>query len=115
MKKGPRLADLGGIPLSVNIFAPAFGDDARSRLLASPVHYVRPGLPPFLLAYGDHDMISLPAQAVAFQETLAAKGVPARKLMVAGRDHMSILRDTVKPDDPLGTAILQFVRTGKPG
>jgi acetyl esterase/lipase len=38
-----------GLPLSVNVFGLAFGDDPDARADASPINHVRPGLPPFLL------------------------------------------------------------------
>lgn len=92
-----------------------FGADVREHFQASPVQHVTKSAPPFLLAYADRDLLLLPAQAVAFQESLSAAGVPARKLLVAPRDHQTILKAMLTPGDPLGDAVLAFIRTGKPG
>src|SRR5262249_17908542 len=43
------LAAVPGIPLHLNVFGPAFGDDPDVRKSASPITHVRPGLPPFLI------------------------------------------------------------------
>ena len=61
-------------------------------------------LPPFLVAYADHDMLTLAGQGEAFQEALAAKRVASRKLLMKERSHISILRNVVKEKDPLGEA-----------
>jgi acetyl esterase/lipase len=92
-----------------------FGADVKDHHRASPVQHVTPAAPPFLLAYADRDLLLLPAQAVAFQETLAAAGVPARKMLLTQRDHQTILKAMLVPGDPLGDAVLAFIRTGVPG
>jgi acetyl esterase/lipase len=51
---------LPGIPLSLNVFGPAFGDDPQVRAAASPINHVRPGLPPFLIISAEKDLPTLP-------------------------------------------------------
>ena len=58
----------GGLPMSVNVFGPVFGDDPADRLAASPIHYVRPGLPPFLFLNADKDLPLLPKMAEEMHE-----------------------------------------------
>jgi len=95
------------------ILGHVFGSDPKLHHQASPLQQVREGLPPFLVAYADHDIISLPAQAEAFHQVLTSKNVPAKKMLVTGREHQTILKSMLNDDDPLGQACLRFVRTGK--
>lgn len=90
-----------------------FGADALDHFRASPVQHIKPTAPPFLIAYADRDLLLLPAQAVAFVESLQAAKVPAKKMLLAPRDHQTILKAMLTPGDPLGEAVLSFVRTGK--
>ena len=91
-----------------------FGTDPVEHRKASPIAHVHPDMPPFLVAYARGDIFTLPAQAVAFAGELEANGNAVHKLQVDGRSHQSILKNTLQQDDPLGTAILDFIRTGKP-
>jgi acetyl esterase/lipase len=45
-----------GVPVSINVFGPAFGDDAKTRADASPIVHVKRGLPPFLLVSAERDL-----------------------------------------------------------
>jgi acetyl esterase/lipase len=96
------------------LFGQVFGNDPVVHRQASPVQHVRADLPPFLVTYADRDMLTLAGQGEAFQEALAAKGAAARKLLMNDRTHLSILRNMVQPGDPLGEAVLAFIRSGKP-
>jgi dipeptidyl aminopeptidase/acylaminoacyl peptidase len=60
------------------------GTDLRA---ASPVTYVAPGDPPFLLVYSSDDEIVSPGQTLEMSRDLAEKGVPHEVLMVQGGDH----------------------------
>jgi acetyl esterase/lipase len=109
---GPVAA--GGQPTGAAvILGHVFGSDPKVHHLASPLQQARPGLPPFLVAYADYDIISLPAQAVAFHQVLTGKNVSAKKMLVAGREHQTILKSMLNDGDPLGEACLKFVRTGR--
>lgn len=96
------------------LFGHVFGNDPAVHRAASPVNHVKAGLPPFLIAFADRDLLTLPAQGEAFQEALCAKGVSAKKLLVTGRTHQSILKSMLNDGDPLGSAALSFIRTGRP-
>jgi acetyl esterase/lipase len=59
---GPKwasLAMLPGIPMSLNVFGPAFGNDSLVRESASPLSHVRPGLPPFLIFSAEQELPTL--------------------------------------------------------
>jgi acetyl esterase/lipase len=100
-----------GLPLSVNVFGPAFGDDPKVRAAASPVNHVRPGLPPFLLLNAENDLPALPGMAEEFGEALREAGGEVRRLTVRGRNHNSILFRAIERDDPAAAAMLEFVRS----
>src|SRR5262249_38587100 len=40
-----------GFPAEIDIYGAPFGDDPKERDKASPLRYVRPGLPPFLILH----------------------------------------------------------------
>ncbi len=109
-------AYLPGIPLHIDVFGPAFGDDAEVRADASPLRHVRPGLPPFLLLSAEKDLPKLPAMAKAFQRALREQGCEARQITIPGRNHNSIIFSAVEPQDPAARAMLEFIRekTGPP-
>jgi acetyl esterase/lipase len=104
------LLNLPGIPLRLNVFGPAFGDDPRVREDASPLYHVRPGLPPFLLVCGDNDLPTLAGMAEEFQQALLQEGCDVQLLRVADRNHNSALFGAIQPGDPVGAAMLAFIR-----
>jgi acetyl esterase/lipase len=54
---------------------------------ASPVTYVAPGDPPFLIIHGELDMIVLPSQSQELATALEAAGVPMTLVIVKGGGH----------------------------
>ena len=103
------LSWLPGIPIRLNVFGPAFGDDPKVREDASPVNHVRPGLPPFLLIHADKDFPTLATSAAEFRDALLAEGNEVRLLCVPRRNHNSILFRAVAPEDPVAGALLEFI------
>jgi acetyl esterase/lipase len=86
----------------------AFGDDPEVCKKASPLQYVKEGLPPFLLLYADSDFISLPTQAEQMGKALKDCNDEAETLKMADRSHISIIRGVADEDDPTTQAILGF-------
>jgi acetyl esterase/lipase len=107
---GPLLAGGSGIPLSVNVFGPAFGDDPAVRRDASPINHVRPGLPPFLIITASHDLPTINTQADELHEALRAQACEAQRLRASDRNHQSIMFMAVEETDPVGHAIVEFVQ-----
>jgi acetyl esterase/lipase len=101
----------GGLPVSVNVFGPVFGDDPKARLAASPIHYVRPGLPPFLFLNAEKDLPALPKMAEEMHEALLKAGCESRLERIERRNHNSICFHAVETNDPAARAILDFIRT----
>ena len=83
---------LPGVPFPLDIFGPAFGDDPQVRADASPLNHVRPGLPPFLLLYADHDLPWLGDVAALFQQALSEQGNESRLVRIEAQqpqfDHV---------------------------
>jgi acetyl esterase/lipase len=104
------LAAVQGMPLNLNVFGPAFGDDPEARALASPINHVRPGLPPFLLISAGHDLPTLAVMADDFHQALREKGCDARLLRVPDRNHNSIMFMAMQDRDPVARAMVEFVR-----
>lgn len=105
--KCPRVP---GLPLRVNLFQMAFGNNPALREDASPVNHVRPGLPPFLLMYGDNDLPTLAENAQELHQALLGCGGEAELVEVPKRNHHSIIFRAVGTDDPVAQAMVAFVR-----
>lgn len=105
-----RRAALPGMPVSVDIYGPAFGDELGVREDASPLTHVRAGLPPFLILCAENDLPTLPGMAAEFHRALLGRGVESRLLRVEERNHNSILFRAVEPNDPVARAVLDFIR-----
>ncbi|HZT82635.1 MAG TPA: alpha/beta hydrolase [Gemmataceae bacterium] len=104
-----RAASRLAFDLNLNPFALAFPGDAEARRRASPIHHVRPGLPPFLVAYADHDHVTLGPMAETFAQALKDCRCDVRLLKACDRNHRTILTSCDRPDDPVGRAMLEFV------
>lgn len=104
------LASLAGIPLKANVFGVAFGDDPKARKAASPIHHVRPGLPPFLLIHAEKDFPTLARMAEDFHQALLKQGNDAELLCVVNRNHNSVMFRAMEADDPVAAAMVAFVR-----
>jgi acetyl esterase/lipase len=105
-----RRLGLPGIPVNVDAFGLAFGDDAETREDASPVNHVRSGLPPFLIFYGENDLPTLPDMAREFYAALVGQGCEAKLFQVKERNHNSIMFRAIEPQDPVAHAMLEFIK-----
>jgi acetyl esterase/lipase len=106
----PKAAVWPGLLLRVNVFGPAFGDDSQVRAAASPLNHVRPGLPPFLLFSAEQDLPTLAGMAEEFHHALVEKGCESRLVLVEKRNHNSIIFQAIQPTDPVGGAMVAFIR-----
>lgn len=85
-----------------------FGPKARQ---ASPLRFVRPGLPPFHVFYADQDMIGcdkVPSEA--FARALRDKGVTVTTTEVARSNHLDVIARAGTPGGEVSAAIAAFVR-----
>jgi acetyl esterase/lipase len=113
-RAGPNLR--AGLPLSVNVYGPAFGNDPLAREDASPLSHVRPGLPPFLIVTAEKDLPTLAGMAEELHEALVREGCEATLLRAEGRNHNSVMFRAVSAEDPVARAMLAFIRRhARPG
>lgn len=87
-----------------------FGRDPQVRRGASPVYDVKPGAPPFLVAYCEWDYLTLPAQARAFYAALRQAGDAAELVFIPRESHISEMVHVPTDDSLLAAAILKLVR-----
>ena len=100
---------LPGIPLQVDPYSTAFGDDPKIRRDASPIAHARRGLPPFLIVHAEDDLPTLPGMARDFHRALTEQGVESELLCAARRNHSSGFLHAVSKEDPVGAAMLAFI------
>lgn len=86
-----------------------FGSDRTLWEAASPARFIRPGLPPLLVAYCQWDYASLPQQAIQYHEALSAAGARSRLVYLEGENHISEMTNAWKDSSPLSRAVLQFI------
>jgi acetyl esterase/lipase len=103
-------AHLPGIPMHLDVFGPAFGDDLQARAEASPRQHVRPGLPPFLILVAEKDLPTLTRMATEFHRVLGEQGNDSRLVKIPGSNHNSIIFRAIEPDDPAARTVLAFIR-----
>jgi acetyl esterase/lipase len=114
---GPIPPPADGKPIGPGVFfRRVFGEDPADHLKASPLTHVHAGLPPFLVASADHDLLTLADQAETFVKALKGKNDEVEEVRMENRTHQTIIAYVSQPDDPLGTAMLRFIRAhaGKP-
>ncbi|HEX3947478.1 MAG TPA: alpha/beta hydrolase, partial [Acidimicrobiales bacterium] len=73
--------------VSPEVFGVPVGQPSPVLTAASPVTYVGPGAPPFLVIQGDDDQVVPPAQSEELVQRLKAAGDQATLVMVANADH----------------------------
>jgi acetyl esterase/lipase len=87
------------------------GEDTEEYRLfkeASPVNYVTPDDPPFLLMHGDKDEQVAFSQSIEMEARLKAAGVPVKLLIVPGAGHGPTFSGAVNPPDYMGEMVRWF-------
>jgi acetyl esterase/lipase len=106
----------GVIPISgVYYIAPGsmkniWGNDAEVVKMAQPSAHVRAGLPPFFILYADKDLPGCGKEpSERFATALKQKDVSAQTMEVKNSDHIWVMFQFSKTDDPVFNAIRDFV------
>jgi acetyl esterase/lipase len=87
------------------------GDNPGTLHSASPINYVTPAAPPFLILQGSDDKRILPRQSQHLVDQLHAAGVPATLIIVAGTGH-TVSTPTEQPGPAqLTTTVADFFTT----
>lgn len=98
-----------GLPLRLNVYGPAFGNDPKVREQASPLSHARPGRPPFLIVAAEKDLPTLTGPAGEFHRALKKEGCESTFLHVPGRNHNSVIFSAIESNDPVAKAMLDFI------
>jgi acetyl esterase/lipase len=106
---------LGGSPDYYTQLFAAGTQPADWQKEASPVTYVHPGAPPFLILYAGGETKALIRQSQRFSQALTRSGVSNKVVVVPGQSHARIVLTLSRDDKTAGPAILNFVETGKLG
>ncbi len=77
----------GQSPVTPAIVRIAFGSSHETRRSASPITYVAPGSPPFLILHGTEDELIPASQSRQLAQRLTAAGVPVTLVLVRGAGH----------------------------
>jgi acetyl esterase/lipase len=87
------------------------GADKDWKKEGSPVTYVRPGAPPFLILYAGGEKKPLQRQAQRLGEVLSTTGIKNQVIVVLGENHERIVLTLSRSDRTAGPAILNFIQT----
>ena len=92
-----------------DLYLPAFGTDAELCKKASPMTHIGSKLPPFLIAYAEHDYETFDRMAIDFHTALEKAQVSSSLLKLANRNHISEIVSILNDEDPLSRAVRKFV------
>lgn len=82
----------------------------KTNFEASPISYVSPDDPPFLLMHGDRDETVPFSQSEDFEKALKAAGVTVKLIRVEGAGHGPSFPGAIHPPDYLGEMVNWFNR-----
>ncbi len=86
----------------------AGSDDVEA---ASPINYVRAGLPPFLLLFAESDLPGIATQAKAMKAALESFNVLVESAMIPHRDHFDIVHQIGAPSDTATQIMCDWMMT----
>ena len=90
-------------------FGKLAGKDTPENVAASPISYITPDDPPFLIIHGDRDGVVPVEQARILRSKLSEIGVPTTLIIVEGGDH-GLQNPKGGDTDPTGAEINQTIR-----
>ena len=107
------LADLNDFddadPFARFILQTAFGSSTELRRSDSPITYVAPGAPPFLILHGTEDTMVRLRQSDRLAERLHAAGVPTTLIEVGGAEHGLTTPGQQPSPDELTAKVIDFL------
>lgn len=104
-----RYGDAGPFPRM--ILSISLGNSPRVRRMMSPICYVRPGAPPFLILQGRRDSAVLVEQSAAFGRALRAARVPVTMVTVDGAGHGLDTLGQHPPPSELTDRVVRFFQS----
>jgi len=91
------------------LFNAVFTDNAETRKLASPMHWVKGGHPPFLIVYAASDFPTCDTMSEDLCKALKACRCEARTFKVPERNHFTIIVQLSNQEDPAMQELLKFM------
>jgi acetyl esterase/lipase len=82
---------------------------------ASPLHFVTPSAPPFLLLHGAWETRGLKRQNQIMYSALQVAGVPSRLVETTWDGHFIMIASLSRPNSEASAEVLEFIRTMKCG
>jgi acetyl esterase/lipase len=98
-------------PFAQFVLFNAFGKSTELRRSASPIAYVAPGAPPFLILQGSEDAMVRPRQSAQLAQHLHSAGVPATLIEVQGTEHTLNTAGQRPSPDELTAVVIDFFAT----
>jgi acetyl esterase/lipase len=115
--KVPRDAIKGSIPMSgvyritAGLLPEVFGSDPQTLADASPIQFVKNASAPMLVITEKNDSFRLRPTMQAFKRALEEAGVTTVEFRDApDRDHISIVVNLARKDDPQLAAMIEFIK-----
>ncbi|MEV7184274.1 alpha/beta hydrolase [Kitasatospora sp. NPDC093102] len=93
-------------PIRLTYVNDALGLDASDAYRNSPLHHLRPGLPPLVIARGDNETGEFGRQHEDFAEVARRVGAPVVSIVEPARHHFDLPFDLGRPESRLGAAVL---------
>jgi acetyl esterase/lipase len=78
---------------------------------ASPISFVSPSAPPFLILYAERETKSLQRQSQLLHQALRERQVPSELIAVPKQNHSRMVLALSRPDRTAGPAILRFIES----
>jgi acetyl esterase/lipase len=95
-------------PIRLNYLNDKLGLTEAAVARYSPIRNIPASAPPLVVAVGAAELPELIRQSKEYAAALAARGLPARYLPLAGHDHFSILDELARPEGALCRALLEL-------
>lgn len=93
-------------PIRLTYVNDALGLDPAGSYRNSPLHHLRPGLPPLVIARGGNETREFGRQHEDFAEVARRLGAPVVSLVEPQRHHFDLPYDLGRPESRLGAAVL---------
>jgi acetyl esterase/lipase len=81
---------------------------------ASPISFISPSSPPFIILYGTRERPCLQRQSQLLHEALQRQGIRSQIVIVPGPNHCRIVLTLSRPDRTSAPAILRFMGCASP-
>lgn len=96
-------------PIRLSYVNEPLGLDPPSAVRCSPIHRVRPGLPPLIVAHGDNETDEFKRQSAEMAVAWRAPDNSCRSIEVAATNHFNVIDDCCDPTTDLGCLVFELM------